>query len=97
VDSLLSAEEVKAFLEVQDPQLNHLIQKGKLQAFKIGGAYLRFRKDEVLAIHQELHPSKKAKRSTPWFARARDFWRFNNFYILSLLVIAILFLVVVRF
>jgi hypothetical protein len=96
VDSLLSSEEVKTFLEVQEPELDQLVQKGRLQAYKIGGAYLRFRKDEVLALRQELHPSKKRKLSPSWGARLGDFWRFNNFYILSLLAIGILFLVLVR-
>lgn len=96
MDSLLSSEEVKAFLEIQDPQLHQFVQKGKLQAYKIGGSYLRFRKDEVLALRQELYPTRRTKLSTPWLARIGNFWRFNNFYILSLLVIVILFLVVAR-
>ena len=96
MDNLLSLEEVKGLLEVEDEALNQLLQQGKLQAYKIGGAYLRFRKDDVLTLKQELYPSKKTRLSIPWFARFRDFWRFNNFYILSLLLIGILFLIVIR-
>jgi len=96
VNNLLSAEEVKRYLEIEEPDLNGLMELGKLQAYKIGGAYLRFRKEDVLNLKQEFHSTRKTTLSIPWFVRARDFWRFNNFYILSLLFLAILFFVVVR-
>ena len=97
MNNLLSPDEVRQFLEIEEPDLNQLVQKGKLHAYRLGGAYLRFRKEDVLTLKQELHPDKKATLSIPWFVRVRDFWRFNNFYILSLVLIALLFFVAVRF
>ena len=97
MDNLLSHEEVKRYLELEDPDLEKLIEKGKLHAYKIGGTYLRFRKDEVLTLKQESPSDKKNSLSLPWFVRLKDFWRFNNFYILSLLLIAVLFFIVIRF
>ena len=97
MDNLLSREEVKRYLKVEDPDLEKLIEKGTLHAYKIGGTYLRFRKEEILTLKQESQSDKKARLSLPWFVRLRDFWRFNNFYILSLLFIALLFFLVVRF
>ena len=96
MDNLLSQEEVKRFLEVEDAQMDHLIKGGKLHAYKIGGAYVRFRKDEVLTLKQEYFSSKKHALSLPWFIRLKDFWKFNNFYIISLFLIAVLFYIVVR-
>ena len=97
MNNLLSPDEVRHFLEIEEPDLNQLVQKGKLHAYRLGGTYLRFRKEEVLTLKQELHPEKKSSLAIPWFVRARNFWRFNNFYILSLVLIAVLFLVAVRF
>jgi len=96
VDNLLSHEEVKRFLGTDENQVDQLIQRGRLHAYKLGGSYLRFRKDEVLTIKQELFSGKKTKLSTPWFFRLRDFWRFNNFYILSLFLIAVLFFIIIH-
>ncbi len=96
MNNLLSSEEVKRFLELEDQDLNGLIELGKLQAYKIGGSYLRFRKEDVLNLKHEFHATRQPSRTIPWFARLWDFWRFNNFYILSLLLIAILFFIVVR-
>ena len=97
MDNLLSHEEVKRYLALEDPDLEKLVEKGKLHAYKIGGTYLRFRKDEVLTLKQESHAHPKSPLSLPWFVRLKDFWRFNNFYILSLLLIAVLFFIVIRF
>ena len=97
MNNLLSPEEVRRFLEIEEPDLHQFLQKGKLHAYKLGGTYLRFRKEEVLNLKQELHPDKKSLLSVSWFARVRNFWRFNNFYILSLVLIALLFFVAVRF
>ena len=96
MNNLLSAEEVKRYLEIEEPDLNGLVDLGKLHAYKIGGTYLRFRKEEVLNLKQEFQSGKKSKIPLPWYAKLLDFWRFNNFYILSLLFILVLFLIVVR-
>lgn len=96
MDNLLSLEEVKGFLGVEGQELDHLVQVGKLHVYKIGGTYLRFRKEEVLTLKQEYPSNKKIPLSLPWFVRLRDFWRFNNFYILSLFLIAVLFFIAIR-
>lgn len=96
MNNLLSAEEVKRFLEIEEPDLNGLVELGKLHAYKIGGTYLRFRKEEILNVKQEFQAGKKSSISVPWFVKILDFWRFNNFYILSLLFIALIFFIVVR-
>ena len=96
MDNLLSREEVRHYLEVEEPDLEQLIGRGKLHAYKIGGEYLRFRKEEVLSVRQELQSGRKDQLTIPWFVRLRDFWKFNNFYILSLILIVVLLLIVVR-
>ena len=96
MDNLLSREEVRHYLELEEVDLEKFIEKGKLHAYKIGGTYLRFRKEEVLTLKQEFQSGKKSKSPLPWYAKLLDFWRFNNFYILSLLFILVLFLIVVR-
>lgn len=95
MNNLLSSEEVKRFLEVEEPDLEGLMELGKLHAYKIGGTYLRFRKEEVLNLKQELFSGVK-KSPISLFSRAHNFWRFNNFYIISLTLIAVLLYVMVR-
>lgn len=96
MNNLLSSEEVKSFLEIEEPDLKGLVQLGRLRAYKIGGAYVRFRKEEVLNVKQELFSKKKQIPSISVWARLRNFWRFNNLYIVSFVVIALLFFFVTR-
>lgn len=92
MEHLLSPEEVKRILEVEERDLKQLIRKGDLRAYKIGGEYLRFREEEVFVLKERLPLSSKKKKlsSNSLFFRLYDFWKFNNFYILSLILIAVL-------
>lgn len=86
MNNMLTAEEVKNFLEVDQPGFDRFLKEGKLHAYKIGGTYLRFRKEDVLTLRSQLTPKKSPHGKASMAARAGDFWRFNNFYIISLLV-----------
>ncbi len=96
MNNMLSLEEVRSFLELSQEDLEKHLKSGKLRAYKIGGTYLRFRKEDVLTLRSELRPSKN-KTSPGLGARLGDFWRFNNFYIVSLILVVVLIAVIVKF
>ena len=89
MNSMLTLEEVQSFLDVDPRQIEKYIEFGKLHAYKIGGTYIRFRKEEVLNLKSGLQ-NKTQKTKVPITSRALDFWRFNNFYIISIVVVALL-------
>ena len=95
MNNMLTIEEVKKHLAVEQDKIEELLSSGKLQAYKIGGAYIRFRKEDVLNLSYELGISKdKGPAKVTFGSRIFDFWRFNNFYIISLaLVGALIYLV----
>jgi len=88
---MLTVEEVRQYLEAEQAQIEEYVKKGKLRAYKVGGIYLRFRKDEVLTLRDEVTAKNKnpLKKPSIW-SRIYDFWKFNNFYILSILAVAAL-------
>lgn len=86
---MLTLEEVRNFLEIEQIQIEKFLQDGKLKAYKIGGTYIRFRKEEVLNLRFEMMPQKtKLPKRNSFGGNLAEFWRFNNFYILSILVVA---------
>lgn len=90
MNNMLTPEEVKSFLEITQDDLQKYAKQGKLPSYKIGGTYIRYRKEDVLNLRTELLP-KRVKQSKPsLLSRLGDFWRFNNFYIVSLAVVAAL-------
>jgi excisionase family DNA binding protein len=95
---MLTLEEVKSYLEIEQQQIEKFIGQGKLHAYKIGGTYLRFRKEEVLNLRYELAPGTQKKKQVRAgiLSHAYDFWRFNNFYIISLILVGALVYLLVR-
>lgn len=93
MDGMLTLREVMDYLDRDQVEIEKLVKKGRLSAFKIGGTYLRFKKDQIIEIKRGL--LKKSGQSTPYLAKARDYWYFNRFYILSaILLVLVLYLLV---
>ncbi len=88
MNNMLTLDEVKNFLEVEQQVIEKFIQDDVLHAYKIGGVYIRFRKEEVLGLKYDvLIKKKKAGASGSFWQQLLDFWRFNNFYIICVLII----------
>ena len=96
MNNMLTVEEVKGFLDISQDELEKYLKQGKIHAYKIGGTYLRFRKEDVLNLRADLHPQKSKKPSNPFLSRVADFWRFNNFYIISILVVIVLIVIAIK-
>ncbi|MBP9865077.1 MAG: helix-turn-helix domain-containing protein [Candidatus Omnitrophica bacterium] len=90
MNSMLTLEEVKNFLQVSQDEVEALLKSGRLNAYKIGGSYIRFRKEEVESLRQDRQPAKGRSGKRFFLSRIADIWRFNNFYIVSAVLIGIL-------
>ena len=91
MNNMLTLDEVKNFLEVEQKVIEQFIRDEVLHAYKIGGVYIRFRKEEVLSLKYDVLLKKKpAGASVSFGQQLWNFWRFNNFYLVSLLIIAAL-------
>ena len=91
-DGMLSLNEVMQYLDLDREGVEELVRKEKLQAYKIGGVYLRFKKDQVMSLSLE----KAIRKRKRFYIRERiaDFWDFNNFYIITgICLICILYFV----
>ncbi len=96
MNNLLTVEEVKNFLEIEEQELEKFLKLGKLRAYKIGGTFIRFRKEEVMILREAQPKAKLSKPKNSVFSKVFDFWKFNNFYIISLLLAAAILFVVFK-
>jgi len=80
-DGMLSLNEVMQYLDLDKKGVEQLVQDDKLMAYKIGGIYLRFKKEQVMTAKTELAIRKRKKSYVG--ERIADFWDFNNFYIIT--------------
>jgi hypothetical protein len=86
-EGLLTEEEVKSYLRVDDPELNQLKRKGKLTAFNVGGSFVRYRKDQVISIRAGTKFRMPDQFERNWLDHVWDFFRFYGIYILLFAVV----------
>lgn len=108
---LLNLKEAAEFLDISEEEMEHFVADGRIPAYKIGGEFIRFKKDELEAlrarikiIRRQAVPIEKitlsgaqgnSLRYTFW-DRLRNFFELNDFYILAGILIALLAFVILR-
>ena len=129
-EHLLNIKEVAEYLGVSEEEVKRLVDIGEIPAYKIGDSFLRFRKEQVDAVKQEISDVEKKdpnrvevkldakghqthtytqiekdiRLKTPAARRydysiaekMSDFFYYNDFYIFSGIIIAVLLLIILR-
>ena len=114
-EKLIKPEEAAKILGLKQEEVELLAHSGYIPYYKIGGAYLRFKKDQLEAARDEIRsklpelhaPAEYAEppslvntdgeTSAGFFEAIGDFWYFNNFYILSgILMVGIVYFIITR-
>ena len=90
-EKLLTIREASQYLGITERQIIELAEKGVIPAYKVGGAYLRFRREQLDQIKDQIKPTIKDDSLAYSFRdKVSDFFYYNDFYIFSLLIISIL-------
>lgn len=94
-EQFITVRETAQVLGISEKKVMDMIEAQKLQAYRIADQFLRLKKSEVLAIRNTgkvVNENVKFQYSSG--ERFRDFFYYNDFYIVSLIVIAVLLSVV---
>jgi len=90
-EKLLTIREAAQYLGITEKQVIDLSEKSIIPAYKVGGVYLRFRKEQLDAVRDKVKPTNKEEYAEYSFKdRLSDFLYYNDFYVLSLLIISVL-------
>lgn len=98
-EKLLTVRDASVLLEVSEKDVLDLAEKGILPAYKVGGVYLRFKKeqvDEYRKAHHKVQHKSEGKESVGRQDKIRDFLYFNDFYIFAAILIILLGFLVYR-
>ena len=98
-EKMLTVRDVSIILEVSEKDVLDLAEKGEIPGYKIGGVYLRFKKEQVEQYkknHHHLHPAAALKDQVGAPDAIHDFFYFNDFYIVAVIVIALLLYAIFR-
>jgi len=96
-EKLLTIREVSQILEVPEKDMIELTKSGEVPYFKVAGEFLRFKKEDITNIKRILQKKIEIrKETTSWLARTREFFYFNDFYIISTIIIIVLLWVIFK-
>ena len=98
-EKMLTVRDVAIMLGVSEKDVLDLTENGTIPGYKVGGVYLRFKKEQVdqYKKNQSLLEPKVAKGELAGItSRIHDFFYFNDFYIFALIFIILLGYLVYR-
>ena len=94
-NQFISVRETAQILAISEKKVMDLIEERKLQAYRIADKFLRLKKSEVLSLRYTGHVTTENRQFSYTSAeRFRDFFYFNDFYILSAILTVLLLLVI---
>ena len=91
----ITVRETAQILTVSEKKVMDLIESGSLQAYKIADQFLRLKRNEVVNILStgQVVSDNAAHSYTPR-ERVRDFFYFNDFYLIALVIIGVLLYII---
>lgn len=92
----ISVRETAQLLGISERKVMDLIETRKLTAYKIANQFLRFKKSDVLEIKNSGQVAVETVRHpyTP-NERFHDFFRYNDFYLISIIIVVVLLFVII--
>ena len=96
-EKLLTTREASYVLGISEKDIIDLSDTNLIPHFKLGGEFLRFKKDDVLKIKPAIKkrynlPERKSRH----IERVREFIYFNDFYLISAAIIIGLLWVIIK-
>ena len=96
-EKLITTREASNILGLQEKDIINMSNKNLIPHFKLAGEFLRFRKDDILKVKTAIKkkynlPEKKNNQ----IAKTKEFFYFNDFYIISTLIIITLLWIIIK-
>jgi len=96
-EKLFTTREVSPVLGISEKDVIGLANKNIIPHFKVAGEFLRFKKEDILkvesAIKKKYNIPEKKERS---LEQVKEFIYFNDFYLVSAMIIVVLLWIIFR-
>jgi len=96
-ERFLTVRDVSLILGVSEKEVLDLVESQKLAAYKVGGLYLRFKKEHIEEFQKSFKGPLNQTNTLKKFSfkdSISDFFYFNDFYILSILIILLILVII---
>ncbi|MCX5697483.1 MAG: helix-turn-helix domain-containing protein [Candidatus Omnitrophica bacterium] len=98
-EKLLTIREVSTMLGISEKEVMNLSDSGAIPAYKIGGVYLRFKRQEIENYRRKIKPAQHKEPADNKYTlrdKVSDFFYFNDFYILTFILIGLILTVILK-
>lgn len=98
-EKLLTIRDVSLILGISEKEVIDLAESQTIPAYRIGGVYLRFKPQQVEDYrqkHKQPVDKNKLSRKSSSLEKIKDFLYFNDFYIFSVLIVAVIIIIIFR-
>lgn len=98
-EKLLTVREVSLILGISEKEVLDLAESGTIPAYKVGGVYLRFKREQIETIkksHKLAHQKQNSSKKLLLKDKFSDFFYFNDFYILAAILIILILYIIFR-
>ena len=87
-DQFISVREAAQVLGVSEKKIMELAEETKLQAYRIAGQFIRFKRSDILGLKNTgAVVSESVSHEYTSAERFQDFFYFNDFYLISAAII----------
>ncbi len=94
-EKLLTVRDVSLFLGISEKEVLDLVENGVVPAYKVGGLYLRFKRNQIEEAKSKGLISASSSSSQYTFAeRSSDFFYYNDFYIAAFVFILLMLVLI---
>ena len=100
-EKLLTVRDTSLILGLSEKEVMDLAEGGRIPAYKLGGVYLRFKRQDIEEFRKStkspISKTVASEKSAPSTRdKISDFFYFNDFYILSVLIIALILFIIFK-
>ena len=98
-DKLLTIRDAALILGISEQAVIDLAESGELPAYKVGGVYLRFKRDQLEEFkrsNKSLSPSTTESEKSSFKEKISDFFYFYDFYIFTILIVVLMLVIIFR-
>ncbi len=94
-EKFISVRDAAQILGVSEKTIIDLVDDNKIPAYKIGGQYIRLNREQIEGLKDsKLIKAENVHHEYIWQERVKDFVYFNDFYFISLIIIAALIYII---
>ena len=99
-EKLLTIREVSQMLHISEKDVIDLSESGKIPAYKVGGVYLRFKREQVEKFRKQssddLVSIEKPPKEDTVKDRVKDFLYFHDFYLAAAVIMVVMLVVIFK-